>query len=96
MKEIEDYENEHFTNLRVPKSVLKRLNKADKKNEDLNFFEKELRQTSNILLNDHYESKKKIEEKNKFIQRKRALNDFYSKGNQKKNRNLKKNKKKRH
>ena len=96
MKEIEDYENEHFTNLRVPKSVLKRLNKADKKNEDLNFFEKELRQTSNILLNDNYESKKKIEEKNKFIQRKRALNDFYSKGNQKKNRNLKKNKKKRH
>ena len=96
MKEIEDYENEHFTNLRVPKSVLKRLNKADKKNEDLNFFEKELRQTSNILLNDNYESKKKIEEKNKFIQRKRALNDFYSKGNQKKNRNMKKNKKKRH
>ena len=75
---------------------MKRLNKADKKNEDLNFFEKELRQTSNILLNDNYESKKKIEEKNKFIQRKRALNDFYSKGNQKKNRNLKKNKKKRH
>ena len=72
MKEIEDYENEHFTNLRVPKAVLKRLNKADRKLEDLNFFEKELRQTSNVLLNDDYESKKKLEEKNKFIQRKRG------------------------
>ena len=97
MKEIEDYENEHFTNLRVPKAVLKRLNKADRKLEDLNFFEKELRQTSNVLLNDDYESKKKLEEKNKFIQRKRALNEFNSeKSTKKRNKNFGKNKKKRH
>ncbi len=97
MKEIEDYENEHFTNLRVPKKVLKRLNKADRKIEDLNFFEKELRQTSNVLLNDDYESKKQLEEKNKFIQRKRVLNEINSgKGRKKGNKNFSKNKKKRH
>ncbi len=97
MKEIEDYENEHFTNLRVPKAVLKRLNKADRKLEDLNFFEKELRQTSNVLLNDDYESKKKLEEKNKFIQRKRVLNEFNSEKSRKKgNQNFGKKKKKRH
>ena len=63
----------------------------------MNFFEKELRQTSNVLLNDDYESKKKLEEKNKFIQRKRVLNEFNSEKSRKKgNQNFGKKKKKRH
>ena len=76
MKEIENYEDEHFTNIRIPKKIKKMIKKKDSKIDDLNYFDKEIKQMSNILLNDNSKEEESREKKIKFLQRKREINEL--------------------
>jgi hypothetical protein len=49
MKEIEDYEKEHFVNITVPKKVIKQLKKKDNNIDDLSKIDTDLKILSNTL-----------------------------------------------
>ena len=85
MKEIENYEDEHFTNIRIPKKIKKIIKKKESKIDDLNYFDKEIKQMSNILLNDNSKEEENREKKIKFLQRKREINELNKKFNKQKN-----------
>lgn len=94
MKDIENFENEHFTNIKVPKKIQKILKKKDRKNDDLNYFDKEIKQMSNVLFNDNLEEEKIKENNNKYLLKKRFIENEIKENN--KNKKAFKNKKKKH
>ena len=55
MKEIEEYEKEHFVNVQVPKKIIKQLKKKDNNADDLTKLDKELKMLSNTIINQNYE-----------------------------------------
>lgn len=71
-KEIEEYEDEHFVNLRISKRDAKRLLRKDNKQNELYNIDKEFSRINNVL-NDNEEEENRREERNKFIQRKREM-----------------------
>ncbi|MCQ2816273.1 MAG: hypothetical protein MJ252_03305, partial [archaeon] len=78
LNEIDKYNDEHFQNIKPSKKDIKILKKMDRKENDLTFFDKEIKQMSNILLNDNEEEDRKRQEKNIFIQRKREMKKINS------------------
>ena len=61
MKEIEEYEKEHFVNITVPKKVIKQLKKKDNNIDDLSKIDTDLKILSNTLneKNNYGKSKEK-------------------------------------
>ena len=76
LKEIHDYENEHMVNINITKKMKKMMRKRDGKYSNLNNFDKELKQISNVFANDNKEEEMLREEKNKFLQKKRLLKNM--------------------
>ena len=72
MKEVEDYEENNFTRVKVPKRELKKLRKMDRKNNDLTDFGREFKNLENIL---HQEEKEEHQNQVKFLNKKRAFGD---------------------
>ena len=57
MKEVEEYEKDHFVNVQVPKKVIKQLKKKDNNTDDLTKLDKELKILSNTIINQKYDEK---------------------------------------
>ena len=73
MKEVEEYEKDHFVNITVPKKVIKQLKRKDENVDDLYKIDSELKILSNTL-NDSYNKKNKTignKKAKKFLNRKR-------------------------
>ena len=77
MKQIEEYEKEHFVNITVPKKIIKQLKKKDNNIDDLHKIDTELKILSNTLNdkksnsnNDNSKSKDKFNSKS-FLKKKR-------------------------
>ena len=71
-KEIEEYEDDHFVNLRLSNRERKKLERKDRAENELYNIDKEFSRVNNIL-NDNEDEDARREEKNKFIQRKREM-----------------------
>jgi hypothetical protein len=71
LKEVEDYENEHFQLVKIPKREQKRLRKLDRETDDIANISKEYKQINKILFNDEHEE---YEQQNKFLKGKKAMN----------------------
>ena len=56
MKQIEEYEKEHFVNIIVPKKIIKQLKKKDNNIDDLHKIDTELKILSNTLNDKKYNS----------------------------------------
>ena len=59
MKEVEEYEKEHFVNITVPKKVIKQLKKKDRNIDDLYKIDTNLKILSNTLDEKKYSNKSK-------------------------------------
>ena len=73
MKEVEDYEKEHFVNITVPKKIIKQLKRKDNNVDDLYNIDSNLKLLSNTL-NDNFDKKKntKVDKNQKrFLNKKR-------------------------
>ena len=72
MKEIEQYEREHFVNITVPKKVIKQLKRKDNNVDDLYKLDSNLKILSNTL-NDNFDKNKSSNKnkKQKFLNKKR-------------------------
>ena len=57
MKEVEEYEKEHFVNITVPKKVIKQLKKKDRNIDDLYKIDTNLKILSNTLDEKKYSNK---------------------------------------
>ena len=77
MKEVEEYEKEHFINITVPKKVIKQLKKKDNNIDDLSKIDTDLKILSNTLneKNNYGKSKEKYNSNSKrsksFLNKKR-------------------------
>ena len=58
MKEVEQYEKDHFVNITVPKKVIKQLKRKDNNVDDLYKLDSNLKIISNTL-NDNFDKKNK-------------------------------------
>ena len=73
MKEIEQYEKDHFVNITVPKKVIKQLKRKDNNVDDLYKLDSNLKILSNTL-NDNYDKKNNSnndKKQKKFLNKKR-------------------------
>ena len=73
MKEVEQYEREHFVNITVPKKVIKQLKRKDNNVDDLYKLDSNLKILSNTL-NDNFDKNKnsnKDKKPKKFLNKKR-------------------------
>ena len=73
MKEVDEYEREHFVNISVPKKVIKQLKRKDNNVDDLFKIDSNLKILSNTL-NDNYDKNKKVKNdksQKKFLNKKR-------------------------
>ena len=73
MKEVEDYEKDHFVNITVPKKVIKQLKRKDNNVDDLYKLDSNLKIISNTL-NDNFDKKynsNNDKKQKKFINKKR-------------------------
>ena len=73
MKEVEQYEKDHFVNITVPKKVIKQLKRKDNNVDDLYKLDSNLKILSNTL-NDNFDKKNnssKDEKQKKFMNKKR-------------------------
>ena len=73
MKEVDEYEREHFVNISVPKKVIKQLKRKDNNMDDLFKIDSNLKILSNTL-NDNYDKNKKVKNdksQKKFLNKKR-------------------------
>ena len=70
MKEVEQYEKDHFVNITVPKKVIKQLKRKDNNVDDLYKLDSNLKIISNTL-NDNFDKKNKP---NNDIKHKKFLN----------------------
>jgi U3 small nucleolar ribonucleoprotein protein LCP5 len=77
MKEIEDYEDDHFTRIKVPKGELKKLKKLDRKENDFSDVGREFKNLDAILNQD---DKDQYEDEMKFLNKKTAVNKIYNNG----------------
>ena len=81
MKEVEEYEKEHFVNITVPKKVIKQLKKKDNNIDDLSKIDTELKILSNTLneknsynygkSKDKYKNKSSTKKSKNFLNKKR-------------------------
>ena len=73
MKEVEEYEKDHFVNITVPKKVIKQLKRKDENVDDLYKIDSELKILSNTLNGSYNKKNKTIDNKKekKFLNRKR-------------------------
>ena len=78
MKEIEEYEKEHFVNITVPKKIIKQLKKKDNNVDDLYKIDTQLKLLSSSLNDKDYSNKSKeknnsknIKNSKKFLNKKR-------------------------
>jgi U3 small nucleolar ribonucleoprotein protein LCP5 len=92
MKQVEEYEENNFTRLKVPKRELKKLKKLDRKQNDLADFGREFKNLENIL---NHDNKEEYQNQVKFINKKRAVGDSFKNQSNKRafNNNSKKYKK---
>ena len=73
MKEVEDYEKDHFVNITVPKKVIKQLKRKDNNVDDLYKLDSNLKIISNTL-NDNFDKKynsNNDKKQKKFLNKKR-------------------------
>jgi U3 small nucleolar ribonucleoprotein protein LCP5 len=73
MKEVEDYEEDHFTRVKVPKRELKKLKKLDRKDNDFSDMGREFKNLENLLNQD---TKENYDNEVKFLSKKRAVDDI--------------------
>ena len=73
MKEVDEYEREHFVNITVPKKVIKQLKRRDNNVDDLYKIDSNLKILSNTL-NDNYDNNKNKNSKNDDKRQKKFLN----------------------
>ena len=74
MKEIEEYEKEHFINITVPKKVIKQLKRKDNNMDDLYKIDSNLKILSNTLNDNYDKSKSKNKNSNDDKRQKKFLN----------------------
>ena len=73
MKEVEDYEDDHFTRVKVPKRELKKIKKLDRKDNDFSDIGREFKNLENLL---NHDAKDDYEQEVKFLNKKRAVDDI--------------------
>jgi len=73
MKEVEDYEEDHFTRVKVPKRELKKLKKLDRKENDFSDMGREFKNLENLL---NHDTKDNYDKEVKFLSKKRAVDDI--------------------